>query len=344
MRTRQKKFRWILVLLTAVMLGILCVGPSAYADEVEESLNLWISEQLDILQSEIPEGNLIEQPETDDWEELYAVTESSVSSGNSEQLLPEEPQLLREGDPDKQLPAESEVCPEEITEDLLGGEQLHEAEVPDDDTSSGLQEEASADTTEQEVTTAEITAIEFEETIEESLEETQEAPSAEFFTNSEKNVLEPEIAEDQTETLSEEAAILTHEDPEVETEEEQIVAPEPTWVLDIPKMQEIRYGEQLVQLSTAAVSSTENLGDHAIFLTVECTGVFTGEGGILPVTLCFGGDRIEPVQPGEPAIYGIVSNEMVFYRPVYLVFSEEIWAAIASGQYSMTVSYNSYVE
>lgn len=120
-------------------------------------------------------------------------------------------------------------------------------------------------------------------------------------------------------------------------------AAEPSWVLSVPEMPNIASGERIVPLATATVSEVENLGEHVIYLTVSYTDGFTGEGGWIPMMLFVGDNPPEPVSPGVPAVYGAVANNITVIKPVYLVLGEDTWASMASGQYHMTLSYDSFV-
>ena len=114
----------------------------------------------------------------------------------------------------------------------------------------------------------------------------------------------------------------------------------PSWSVDIPDNPPVAYGAKVVNISAATAVDIEDLGDNVIYLTVTSDCVFEGMTDEMPVKLCV--DCV-PVNPGEAVVYGKVTSEGEEYAPVTLVFSENGWDAIASGSYSLTISYDSYL-
>ena len=114
----------------------------------------------------------------------------------------------------------------------------------------------------------------------------------------------------------------------------------PSWSLDIPENPPVAYGAKVVNISAATAVDIEDLGDSVIYLTITSDCVFEGKADEMPVRLCVDG---VPVIPGESVVYGAVTSEGEEYAPVTLVFSENGWDAIASGSYSLTISYDSYL-
>ena len=93
-------------------------------------------------------------------------------------------------------------------------------------------------------------------------------------------------------------------------------------------------------LSPAYLTDVEDLGGQTICLTISCACVFSGDIDRIPVTLCVDGT---PVTPGMPAIYGTVSASGSSFLPITLVFGDGAWDALAAGEYSMEIYYNSYL-
>ena len=114
----------------------------------------------------------------------------------------------------------------------------------------------------------------------------------------------------------------------------------PSWSVDIPENPPVAYGAKVVNISAATAVDIEDLGDSVIYLTVTSDCVFEGKTDEMPVKLCVDG---VPVKPGEAVVYGRVTSEREEYAHVTLVFSENGWDAIASGSYSLTITYDSYL-
>ena len=113
-----------------------------------------------------------------------------------------------------------------------------------------------------------------------------------------------------------------------------------SWNLQIPSLPEIVFGESSLTLSPAYLTDVEDLGGQTICLTISCACVFSGDIDRIPVTLCVDGT---PVTPGMPAIYGTVSASGSSFLPITLVFGDGAWDALAAGEYSMEIYYNSYL-
>ena len=198
-----------------------------------------------------------------------------------------------------------------------------------------------------------------EEAGEEATQESQEAEAAEAEEvtvtvsdelpegvpeeAAEETVGAPHVAEEENvpDTATESVAVENNEPAEqpaepVDNEE----ALSPTWTLEYPKSLSVQYKESVMTLAPAKAANIQNLGDSTIYLTITCSCVFSGNSDTMPITLCVGG---VPITPGEAAVYGTVTSAGAEYAAVTLVFTEEGWAALASGRYSMTISYNSYI-
>ncbi|MBP3204659.1 MAG: hypothetical protein J6M66_04470 [Lachnospiraceae bacterium] len=174
--------------------------------------------------------------------------------------------------------------------------------------------------------------------------EVEEHKAEEEQVEEEKQVEEEELAVKESveeEVLDKESSVEEESDAEKEPLEEEPPAELlPSWSIQIPNNPPVTYGTEVATVSVATPVDVENIGDSTIYLTVTSNCVFTGKADEMPVTLCVGG---VPVMPGEAAVYGTVTAAGADYAAVTLVFSEDGWSALASGRYSMTISFNSYI-
>ena len=238
---------------------------------------------------------------------------AEVTESEPEQTQEDAPEEAAEAAAEEETEEAEEELSDEITEELTEDEQDEMQEAAD--------EEQNAELTEAEEELAEAEEQLAEEATEEALPE--EAPA-------ENTALAEE---------TEETGTMPEEEPEEEQEEAETELPV-SWTLEYPENLSVSYKESVMALNTAKAVNIQNLGDSTIYLTVTCNCVFMGNSDTMPVTLCVGG---VPVTPGEAAVYGTVTAAGADYAAVTLVFTEEGWAALASGRYSMTISYTSYI-
>ncbi|MDO4465648.1 MAG: hypothetical protein Q4C49_01405 [Bacillota bacterium] len=137
--------------------------------------------------------------------------------------------------------------------------------------------------------------------------------------------------------------IPSEEDFSVIAEEEDLIEQEEkavTWLLDLPAQLVIPYRANDFVVETAKVVNVENLEDQTIYITLTCDCTFAGTKETMPVTIYVDNRQIVP---GEDTIIGSVSKEGSKYAQVRLVFTEQGWDALSFGNFSMAISYDTYL-